>query len=70
MIAELEYSKSLQQKPADEHDLEPVQNSSTLGIAVVIIIIVACFLTSFYVLCEFSEYANKEHRTQQPRRMS
>jgi heme/copper-type cytochrome/quinol oxidase subunit 2 len=71
MIAEPEYSTSLKPKPTDGLDLEPVQNSSILLVVVVIvIIIIAFFLTSFYVLCEFSESAKKEQGTQQPRHMS
>jgi len=72
MIAEPEYSTSLNPKPTDGHDLETVQNSSILVVVVVIIIIIiiiAFFLTSFHVLCEFSESANKEQGTQKPRRM-
>lgn len=64
MIVEPEYSTSLKPKPTDGRDLEPVQNSSIL---LVIIIIIAFFLTSFHVLCEFSESANKEQGTPQPR---
>jgi len=70
MIAEPEYLTSLKPKPTDGRDLEPVQNSSILVVVVIIIIIIAFFLTSFYVLCEFSESANKEQGTQQPGRMS
>lgn len=65
MIAEPQYSTQLKRNPTDGRDLQPVQNSSIL--LVVIIIIIAFFLTSFYVLCEFSESANKEQGTQQPR---
>lgn len=42
---------------------------SSSSIIIIIIIIIAFFLASFYVLCEFSESANKEQGTQQPRRM-
>ena len=70
-MAKSEYSTSLKPKPTDGRDLEPVQNPSILVVAIIIIITIISFiLTSFYVLCEFSESANKNQGTQQPRGMS
>jgi len=66
MIAEPGYST----KPTDGRDLEPVQSSSILVLVVVVVVIIIVAFFPHLVLCEFSEPANKEQGTQQPRRMS